>query len=148
MGFKYNISDIQSITVNTGYAMRNPAINELYSNGLHQGVSGIEEGDINLKTEKAVKSTLDYKLLLGSTFSFGSLFYYQRFKDYIFLSPQEDIRLTIRGAFPVFKYEQTNAEIFGLDITSKVSIGKSIVCLLYTSPSPRDATLSRMPSSA
>ena len=26
--------------------------------------------------------------------------------------------------------------------------GKSSVCLLYTSPSPRDATLSRMPSSA
>ena len=27
-------------------------------------------------------------------------------------------------------------------------IGKTIDCLLYTSPSPRDATLSRMPSSA
>ena len=26
--------------------------------------------------------------------------------------------------------------------------GKSMTCLLYTSPSPRDATLSRMPSSA
>ena len=26
--------------------------------------------------------------------------------------------------------------------------GESIACLLYTSPSPRDATLSRMPSSA
>ena len=26
--------------------------------------------------------------------------------------------------------------------------GKSYICLLYTSPSPRDATLSRMPSSA
>ena len=26
--------------------------------------------------------------------------------------------------------------------------GKEIACLLYTSPSPRDATLSRMPSSA
>ena len=26
--------------------------------------------------------------------------------------------------------------------------GKSVLCLLYTSPSPRDATLSRMPSSA
>ena len=25
---------------------------------------------------------------------------------------------------------------------------KRIICLLYTSPSPRDATLSRMPSSA
>ena len=28
------------------------------------------------------------------------------------------------------------------------SYGNSSVCLLYTSPSPRDATLSRMPSSA
>ena len=27
-------------------------------------------------------------------------------------------------------------------------VAKSIGCLLYTSPSPRDATLSRMPSSA
>ena len=27
-------------------------------------------------------------------------------------------------------------------------IGKTMACLLYTSPSPRDATLSRMPSSA
>ena len=26
--------------------------------------------------------------------------------------------------------------------------GQNLVCLLYTSPSPRDATLSRMPSSA
>ena len=26
--------------------------------------------------------------------------------------------------------------------------GKTALCLLYTSPSPRDATLSRMPSSA
>ena len=29
-----------------------------------------------------------------------------------------------------------------------VTIGYYITCLLYTSPSPRDATLSRMPSSA
>ena len=26
--------------------------------------------------------------------------------------------------------------------------GEDLICLLYTSPSPRDATLSRMPSSA
>ena len=31
---------------------------------------------------------------------------------------------------------------------SKVSVFDIITCLLYTSPSPRDATLSRMPSSA
>ena len=27
-------------------------------------------------------------------------------------------------------------------------VGRDMACLLYTSPSPRDATLSRMPSSA
>ena len=27
-------------------------------------------------------------------------------------------------------------------------LSESVICLLYTSPSPRDATLSRMPSSA
>ena len=39
-----------------------------------------------------------------------------------------------------------------LDCHRKELIGnesaKDILCLLYTSPSPRDATLSRMPSSA
>ena len=29
-----------------------------------------------------------------------------------------------------------------------VAAGRVLICLLYTSPSPRDATLSRMPSSA
>ena len=32
--------------------------------------------------------------------------------------------------------------------TARSNITRVIACLLYTSPSPRDATLSRMPSSA
>ena len=35
-----------------------------------------------------------------------------------------------------------------LGITQTIGPGYKITCLLYTSPSPRDATLSRMPSSA
>ena len=31
---------------------------------------------------------------------------------------------------------------------NNIKVPKPILCLLYTSPSPRDATLSRMPSSA
>ena len=41
-GLEYKLSDIQQILFNVGLATRNPAINELYSDGLHQGVSGIE----------------------------------------------------------------------------------------------------------
>ena len=41
-------------------------------------------------------------------------------------------------------YEET----FGLFSMSLATMALSTGCLLYTSPSPRDATLSRMPSSA
>ena len=33
-------------------------------------------------------------------------------------------------------------------VVAQRQAGRDVVCLLYTSPSPRDATLSRMPSSA
>ena len=37
----------------------------------------------------------------------------------------------------------------GLNLTKGLGAGAKLdICLLYTSPSPRDATLSRMPSSA
>ena len=40
-----------------------------------------------------------------------------------------------------------NQQIQSLEKTIDIQ-DETIVCLLYTSPSPRDATLSRMPSSA
>jgi iron complex outermembrane receptor protein len=129
-GLKYEITNTQSLAVNTGYAMRNPAVNELYSNGLHQGVSGIEQGDINLRTEKAIKNTLEYKWLPSAKFSMNTLFYHQHFQDYIYLNPQDEIRLTIRGAFPFFKYEQTNANIYGLDLSTQFMLAHSIIGLL------------------
>ena len=43
-----------------------------------------------------------------------------------------------------FLHGQTTADVF-----TKKELGRIFMsCLLYTSPSPRDATLSRMPSSA
>ena len=49
---------------------------------------------------------------------FEGLFYYQKIDNYIFLNPQDENRLTIRGAFPVFKYEQTDAQLIGFDLAS------------------------------
>ncbi len=127
---KFDISKAQSISWNIGYATRNPGINELYSNGLHQGVSGIEEGDINLNTETALKNTLEYKWTPNANFSFNTLLYHQLFNDYIFLNPQDEIRQTIRGFFPVFTYEQSNATIYGLDISAQFTIRRSLFGLL------------------
>ena len=44
------------------------------------------------------------------------------------------------------EYCKNETEFGGVLINSMFTMG--LVCLLYTSPSPRDATLSRMPSSA
>ena len=38
--------------------------------------------------------------------------------------------------------------ISDIDEDKVLAIARTLSCLLYTSPSPRDATLSRMPSSA
>ena len=110
--------------------MRNPAINEQYSSGLHQGVSGIEEGSVDLKTEKAFKNTVEYEWLQNANFSLNALVYHQHFRDYIFLNPQDEFRFTIRGAFPVFKYEQTDANICGLDLSTQFTISNSFFGVL------------------
>jgi iron complex outermembrane receptor protein len=125
-GWIYSINNDFSFSYNIGYATRNPAINELYSSGLHQGVSGIEEGSTALQTEKSLKTTLGFNAKIKKKFSFESLVYYQDINDFIYINPQDEIRLTIRGAFPVFKYEQTNAEIYGIDISGKYQLNKSL----------------------
>ncbi len=112
----------QSLAYSLGFSMRNPGINELYSQGLHQGVSGIEEGDTDLSMERALKNTLEYTFVPNSNVAINLLGYHQYFNDYIFLNPQEEIRLTIRGAFPVFRYEQTNAAIYGVDLSTQFTL--------------------------
>ena len=41
----------------------------------------------------------------------------------------------------------TDSDLAGI-LDEVAAVKQSVACLLYTSPSPRDATLSRMPSSA
>ena len=45
-------------------------------------------------------------------------------------------------------YQMNEADRARFNAISNTSIDQLSLCLLYTSPSPRDATLSRMPSSA
>ncbi len=126
-GLSTSINDLFNINFNTGYANRNPNVNELYSNGLHQGVSGIEEGDVDLQNESALKTTLSFSGRKKDRFSYELLGYFQAFSDYIYLNPTGEIRPTIRGSFPVFKYEQEDADIFGLDFTAFYAINPSLI---------------------
>lgn len=117
-GLKYAFNDKLKTAFNLGSISRNPEVNELYSRGLHQGVSGIEEGDENLNSEYSVKATWLWEGNIGGKFFVQSLAYFQRINDYIYLQPQDEFRLTIRGAFPVFLYKQSDANIYGADFTT------------------------------
>lgn len=125
VGYKVSILEHGTLALNTAYAVRNPAINERFSTGLHQGVGGIEEGDVNLGSEKSFKSTLSLSNDPESRWFAEGIVYHHHFNDYIYLQP-ESFRLTVRGAFPVFQYEQTDARIFGIDLYTRFDITSQV----------------------
>ncbi len=115
-GSSYHFTEQLKGNFNIGYVLRAPEINELYSSGLHQGVSGIEGGQRDLTTEKSLKAVLSADFSFSQKFFIQALGYWQNIQDFIYLQPQNDFRLTIRGAFPVFLYQQTNARLYGTDL--------------------------------
>lgn len=125
-GLAYRLAEHLNLSFNLGFASRNPAVNELYSNGLHQGVSGIEEGDPNLEAERSIKTTFAAEGEVNERLFFEGIVYYQNIQDYIFLNPQDEIRLTIRGAFPVFRYEQTDATLRGFDLSATYHLSDNL----------------------
>ncbi|WP_367391226.1 TonB-dependent receptor [Lewinella sp. LCG006] len=118
-GWQYRVSKAWSSKLNLGVVRRSPEVNELYSQGLHQGVASIEEGNASLQPELSVKGVWTNSLQLSESFWLEATAYYQLVSDFIYLEPQEEARLTIRGAFPVFGYQQTNARLAGLDVNAR-----------------------------
>lgn len=116
LGGVYTFTKKLSVRGNIGSAWRPPNINELFSNGLHHGAAAIEIGDPTLVTEKAVQfnASLHYQSKKWNVLIDG---YYNIINDFIFLNPTLTNTLTIKGAFPTFRYEQTNAHLRGTDVT-------------------------------
>jgi len=94
---------------------RAPQINELYSDGLHQGVSGLERGDRELQPEQSLKLTAGV-LHAGEKLTLNAGLFAQPIKDYIFLEPQAEFELTVRGAFPLFLYRGGDAVLYGTNL--------------------------------
>ena len=59
----------------------------------------------------------------------------------------EVFEVPVRASFTMYSDDDGELETASA-IAEKYLAPDSVFCLLYTSPSPRDATLSRMPSSA
>jgi iron complex outermembrane receptor protein len=99
-----------------GTAFRPPGVHELYSQGLHHATASIEEGNPDLKVERGIKNVLTMRYA-GSKTQLEISGYANLIRGFIYLQPEEELRLTIRGAFPVFRYIQTDGLLVGGDIT-------------------------------
>jgi iron complex outermembrane receptor protein len=101
---------------NFSLAMRNPNPAEFFSDGLHHSIAQIELGDLRLKKETSVKwsQTLSRK---RESFGWEITPYAHHIENFMFLKPL-GFETTIRGAFPVWEYQQTRALLMGLDMSA------------------------------
>jgi iron complex outermembrane recepter protein len=120
---------------NFGISSRPPDVSELYSEGLHHGTASIEEGlmrkDGNVHTEQSLinkefskkwVSTLQY---MDEKLSMDVSLHYNDIANYVYIRPT-GTRLTIRGYFPVFQYEVSDAVLAGADAAFKWKMGERI----------------------
>jgi len=135
---------------NYGLASRMPNASELFSNGLHHSAARIETGSLLLNKEIANKfvTSIERK---NQNFGFSISPYYNHIKDFIQLIPAGEALTTIRGAFIEWKYNQVDAQIFGvdIDINNKLSdkfMYKGSLSLLRGDNLTEDTALINMPS--
>lgn len=115
-GFQYRFTPSLKATTNIGLVTRSPEVNELHSQGLHQGVSALEYGSSNLKPENSIKWLTSLEWLAHQKFTLQAIGYYQFINNYIYLKPNKEPRTTIRGVFNVFNYVPTDlARVAGID---------------------------------
>lgn len=122
VGANWSVRDSVRLRFNLGSAYRPPHVSELYSEGLHHGAAAIEEGDAGLRSERSFTSTLDLEAVsCAGRLRTDLTLYANRIEDYIYLRP-EGVRLTVRGAFPVFRYVAANAMLYGIDASVQYRI--------------------------
>lgn len=122
-GVIYHFSKNFSATLNSGYAWRPPNVNELFARGVHHGAGIYEEGNPNLVTEKAWNTNLTFSFQKNRTEATLTLWRNQ-IQDFIYLDPQNDFVLTVRGAFPAYFYAQSDAVLRGLDGNFSIPFAK------------------------
>ena len=151
LGATYKITPNFKWLINGAYAWRAPQVNELYVNGLHHGTSSFEIGNPNLKSEKAFNISTQLKYQTDSSWQFDLSVYNNIITDFINLIPSVPATLTLRGAYPTFRYVQSNAVLRGIDFSVHKTLNRSFMAgaktaLLWAKNSDAKEWIIQMPS--
>jgi iron complex outermembrane recepter protein len=115
LGTLFTPSEKLHFNVTLATAWRPPAPNELYANGLHQGLAGVEIGNQNFNAEQSVALNVQMNWKPSGKLRLEVSGYNNYISNYIFLQPIQPPALTINGYYPRFEYRQTNANLIGTD---------------------------------
>lgn len=114
-----------------GTQWRAPAVNEQFSQGLHHGVSAIEQGNPDLDSERSYNASATLRKSYNRSRVFVSA--YANVMENFIYPKATDVELTIRGSFPRFDYEQTDALYWGADFQYHSDFGRKWRTMLRAS---------------
>lgn len=122
-GISHQFNAKNAVIFNYGLSNRAPNPSELFSDGLHHSAARIELGDLRIKKETSnrIAGSYQYK---NKGLSLNLESFINHIKDYIFIKPV-GTEQTIRGAFPVWDHDQTDALLYGLDLTANYDFSAS-----------------------
>lgn len=125
-GLQWTHEEKFNVKLNYAKVGRTPNIAELFADGLHHSAAILELGDMRLKNETGSQFNLNLEsklsVLQGLQISVNPYAFFT--KNFINQIPT-GIQNTIRGVFPVWSYEQIDAEMFGIDVDAKLNITKN-----------------------
>jgi iron complex outermembrane receptor protein len=102
-----------------GRAWRAPNVSERFSAGVHHGTAQYQLGDTSITAEKSlnVDATLRH---VGQTVRLELSAYSNRMDGFIYLRPFGDVS-TVRGAYPGYRFDQTDARLRGLEASAQIT---------------------------
>jgi iron complex outermembrane receptor protein len=124
LGLSHQLNQANSFIFNYALSSRAPNASELFSDGLHHSAARIELGDLRLQQEISNRISTSYNFKTDKTALLVELFF-NHIDNFMYIEPF-GTEQTIRGAFPVWNYKSTTANLFGLDVTWQQTITENI----------------------
>jgi len=123
VGVAHYADDGSSVRARLAYNSRVPNPAEWFADGVHHALAVIELGDTSLTVEHGLKAVVGYGLELENGLELHASAFAQGFDGFIYQQNLPEPVLTVRGAFPVVAYEQSNAFLAGADLDVHFPVG-------------------------
>lgn len=122
LGATYRLRENCTLMLHIGSAWRAPTANESFAHGVHHGTASYEIGNRNLRAERALNTALTLTAGKADQWNIQAESFYYRVYDYIYSRPDTVPTLTIRGAFPTFRFEQADSDLYGFNLGTQVRL--------------------------